>query len=158
MTFIRVIRLKVKGFTLLELVIVIGIVAFLSLLALPSFMGIFSKAKRTEAYTQLRALYMAEKAYFAEKGTYSTNLTGTDGIGWKPEGQTLYSYGFSSGSEGKNYIIGSLKAPASALTGTFANASGFLAGAAADIDGDGQYDYLTIDQNGAIKIVKDDLS
>ncbi len=146
-----------QGFNLLELMIVLAIVAFLSVLAMPSFMKFFAKAKRTEAYTQLRSLYMAEKIYFAEKGKYTTNLSGPDGLGWKADGQLYYTYGFSNGGEGKSHLIGALNAPASALAGTYVNGTGFRIGAAGDIDADGDLDYMTIDHNGVVKIVTDDL-
>jgi prepilin-type N-terminal cleavage/methylation domain-containing protein len=148
---------SVAAFSLLELMVVLAIVAFLSMLAMPSFTRFFAKAKRTEAYTQLRSLYMAEKIYFAEKGTYTENLAGNDGLGWKAEGELHYTYGFGHGVEGKNYRTGSLKTPASGMTKTLANSSGFKIGAIADIDGDGSADYLTIDHNGNIVIVVDDL-
>jgi hypothetical protein len=54
-------------------------------------------------------------------------------------------------------VKGLLKTPASALAGTYANGKGFKIGAAADIDGDGDADLLTVDQNGVITVVFDDL-
>ncbi len=56
--------MKRYGFTLLELMVVVAIIAFLSMISIPSIMGIFSKAKRTESYMNLKSLYMAEKSYF----------------------------------------------------------------------------------------------
>jgi type IV pilus assembly protein PilA len=149
-------KYSVRGFSLLELMVVLAIVAFLAMIAMPNFMRLFAKAKRMEAYTHLRALYLAEKAFFAEHGTYTSNLGGTDGLGWKADGRLHYTYGFN-GSESKNYKLGSLKTPASALVGTYANATGFKAGAAGDIDNDGVADFLTIDHNGEIKLERDDL-
>lgn len=144
------------GFNLLELTVVLALISFLSMLAMPSFMRFFAKAKRTEAYTQLRALYIAEKAYFAEKGTYTANLSGSDSLGWKADGQLYYTYGFSKGTAGKNHVVGSLKASASALKGTYANAAGFKVGAAAYLSGsESEMDFLTIDQNGTVTVVND---
>ncbi len=146
-----------NGFTLLELMVVIAIIAFLSIIALPSFTRFFAKAKRTEAYTHLRALYIAQKAYFAEHGRYTDRLTGPESLGWKTEGQPLYTYGFS-GKGGINNVIGSSKASSSALKGASVNKDRFKIAAAGDIDGDSELDVLTIDQNGVIKIERDDLS
>lgn len=155
-----------RGFTLIELMIVVAIIAFLSMVAIPSFMKFLSKAKRAEAYMNLGSLYVAEKAYWAEKGAYSFVLSGQDGIGWQPEGYSgggaqekfNYTYGFSSGSEGKNYFTGKLGTPAAQLVGTKADKDSFVAGAAGDIDGDGEPDVLTVDDKHEIKIVKDDLA
>ena len=154
------------GFTLIELMIVVAIIALLSMVAIPNFMKYLSKAKRAEAYMNLGSLYVAEKAYWAEKGSYSTNLSGADSIGWQPEGYSgggsqekfNYTYGFSNGSEGKNYFTGKLGTPASQLSGTKADKESFVAGAAGDIDGDGEADLLTVDDKHEIKIVKDDLA
>src|SRR5580704_12315773 len=94
------------GFSLIELMVVISIIAFLAMISVPSFTKYLAKAKRAEVYLQLSSLYAAQKAYWAEHGRYSTQLSGQGGIGWQPEGYTgggsgekfYYTYGFS-GSE-----------------------------------------------------------
>jgi len=148
-----------RGFSLIELLIVVAIVAFLSALTIPSLMKFLAKSKRAEAYMTLRALYLAEKAYQLERGTYSAVLIGSpqEAIGWKPEGKLLYTYGFP-GADGRSCIVGELKAPGSALQGAGLNDKGFVIAAAGDIDGDGQFDVITIDQNGTITVVVDDLA
>lgn len=142
-----------KGFTLIELMIVVAIIAFLAMVSIPSFKRFLAKAKRTEAYMNLNALATAEKIYWAEHGTYSTDLTA---LGWKPEGQLQYTYGFS-GSEGKNYSTGASKTASSHLSAGNATKDGFVAVAAGDIDGDGEPDIITINQDMNIVIVQDDL-
>lgn len=154
-----------KGFTLLELMIIIAIIAFLAALSIPTFSKVIAKTKRTEAYVNLNALYTAQKAYCAEHGTYTTRLNGSDGAGWQPEGYHgggsdepfYYTYGFADGAEGQSYFTGKLGTSSAYLNGTYADKTGFLAYAVGDIDGDGQPDILSIDQNKVIKIVRDDL-
>ncbi len=143
-----------KGFTLIELMIVIAIIAFLAMVSIPSFKRFLAKAKRTEAYMNLNALATAEKIYWAEHGTYSTDL---QAIGWKPEGQTQYTYGFA-GAQGKNHVVGALQTSGSDLGQAQAGKESFVAVAAGDIDGDGQPDVITINQEMKIEIVKDDLA
>jgi len=158
--------LRNVGFTLIELMIVVAIIAFLSMVAVPNFFKFLAKAKRSEAYMNLGAIYTAQKAYWAEHGTYSNVLNGTGGIGWKPEGYSgggkkekfYYTYGFANGAEGKNYFTGKLGTSHSFLSGAKVGKDGFVVVAAGDIDGDGEPDIITIDQFSNIRIVKDDLS
>lgn len=157
--------MKRFGFTLIELMIVIAIIAFLAVISVPSFMRFLAKAKRTEAYMQLSSIYAAQKAYYAEHGTYANQLGGPNSLGWKPEGYSgggaqekfYYTYGFGSGSEGQHYFTGKLGTPASYLNKSYANQQGFMVCAAGDIDNDGRPDILCVDQNNNITIVQDDL-
>lgn len=155
-----------RGFTLIEIMIVVAILAFLAMVSVPSFMRFLAKAKRTEAYMNLGSLYVAQKSYWAEHGRYSNVLNGPGGIGWQPEGYSgggkkerfYYTYGFSQGQEGQNYFTGKLETPASALEGTMLQEQAFIIGAAGDIAGSGKIDLLTVNQHNDIKIVKDGLA
>jgi len=157
---------KIAGFTLIELMIVVAIIAFLSVIAIPNFFKFLAKAKRSEAYMNLGSIYTAQKTYWAEHGTYTTNLSGKGGIGWKPQGykgggkneKFYYTYGFGSGAEGIEHFTGNKETSHSHLGMTKADKTSFIAGAACDLDGDGKPDIITIDQDGNIKIVQDDLS
>lgn len=153
------------GFTLIELMIVVAIVGFLSMISIPSFLRFLSKAKRAEAYMNLGSLYVAQKTYWAEHGVYSTVLNGKDSVGWKPEGYSSggaqekfnYTYGFNQGHEGQNFFTGKLSTPQTALGTTKADKVEFIIAAAGDIDGDGTADLLTVDQHNNIRVVVDDL-
>lgn len=154
-----------KGFTLLELMVVVAIIAFLAMIAVPNVMRFYAKAKRAEAYMQLHSLYAAEKAYWMEHGSYTDMIIGAGSIGWKPEGYKgggknevfLYTYGFP-GSEGRNFVTGKLQTPATFLSIAKVTKDGFVAVAAGDIDGDGKPDVLTINQDNVITIEQDDLN
>jgi prepilin-type N-terminal cleavage/methylation domain-containing protein len=156
---------KRSGFTMIELMVVVAIIAFLAVVSIPSFMKFFAKAKRTEAYMNLHALYAAQKSHWLEHGRYSTALSGPDGIGWQPEGYSgggpqerfYYTYGFP-GSEGKNYCTGKLATSATYLDKAHANDKEFLALAVGDIDNDGVPDIIGIDHNNVITIIQDDIS
>lgn len=147
---------KHTGFTLIELMIVIAIIACLSMISVPSLMKFLAKSKRAEAYIHLRMLANAQKAYFAEYGKYTKNL-GSNGLGWKPDGAVNYSYGFSDGAAGESHIIGQLKTPASALAGATIGRDSFTMYAAGQIYGE-KPDILSVDEHNVIKIVSDALS
>jgi prepilin-type N-terminal cleavage/methylation domain-containing protein len=139
--------MKKYGFSLIELMVVVAIMAFLAMIAVPNFNRFLAKAKRAEAYMNLNSIYAAEKAYFAEHGTYSDVLMGEGSIGWKPEGKPYYSYGFA-GAEGRNNFIGKAGGQ---IQGSRADKLGFVAIAASDKD------ILSVDENNNIVIVKDGL-
>lgn len=148
---------KLTGFTLIELMVVVAIIALLSLVALPKYWKFQAKAKRAEAYLNLSALHTAEKLYWAEHGTYTDKLSGPDSLDWQPEGQANYTYGFA-GAPNVSYLPGKSGVDLSDLNKyTHADNQGFTLAAIADIDGDGKFDVLTVDQNRDIKIVQDDL-
>lgn len=149
--------LKKSGFTLVELMVVVAIIALLSLIALPKYWRFHAKAKRAEVYLNLSALHTAEKLYWAEHSKYSDKIAGPDSIGWQPDGQSNYTYGFS-GTPNINYVLGKLGKDTGALSQSFANNTGFIAVAVGDIDGDGKLDVITINENREIKIIQDDLS
>ena len=156
---------NLAGFTLIELMIVVSIIAFLSVIAVPNFFKFLAKAKRSEAYMNLGSIYTAEKAYWAENGTYTDKLSGPGSLGWEPQGYAgggknerfNYTYGFGSGAEGTSCFTGKKETPSTYLNITKADKNSFIAGAVCDIDGDGEPDIITIDQNGDIKIIQDDL-
>ena len=153
-----------KGSFLIELMIVVAIVAFLAMLAVPNLTRFFSKAKRTEVYLNLSSLYAAQKTYWAEHGSYTQVLWGAEGIGWKPEGYSgggakekfNYTYGFP-GQEGRNYFTGKLETGAINLSSASAGREKFLAIAVGDINGDGKPDIIAVDENNNIVVLQDAL-
>ena len=61
---------KNKGFTLVELVIVIAIVIVLSVVSVPIYRSYTTKAKMAEGYALLGVIMSAQKAYFSEYGNF----------------------------------------------------------------------------------------
>ncbi len=61
---------RAKGFTLVELVIVIVIVGILSIVAVPIYRGYTRKAMGTEAKSLLGSIQTAQKVYYAEYATF----------------------------------------------------------------------------------------
>lgn len=145
------------GFTLIELMVVVAIIAFLSMIAAPRFLNFLAKAKRTEAYLNLSSIYTAQKVHWAENGTYSTVLNGPGSIGWQPEGKTYYSYGFP-GQANKNFFEGKWAGPKDALSKAKADKNSFTVVATAYIKDEKNPDTLMINEKNEITIVNDGIS
>ena len=56
-----------KGFTLIELMIVVAIIGILAAVAIPAFMKNARKAKTPEAVTNVKKLYEGARSYFEEE-------------------------------------------------------------------------------------------
>ena len=75
-----------RGFTLIELMIVVAIIGILAAIAIPNFVKFQCRSKQSEAKTNLKALYVAEEAYRGEYDLYVpiTNNTASNFAGWNP--------------------------------------------------------------------------
>lgn len=121
------------GFSLLEVVVVVVIIGTLAAIAIPMFQSYQLRSKSAEAETNLGAITVAARAYFAENGAFvnanpePAAIPGTQAvpfdsigsdfatIGFAPEGSVYFSYGIAASADG----------------------TGYTADAGADIDGNG---------------------
>lgn len=83
-----------KGFSLVELMVVVAIIGILSAVAVPSVNKYMAKARQTEAKANLSMYYGANKVFFTEYGIFDTKFTV---IGFKPEGRMRYNVGHTFG-------------------------------------------------------------
>ena len=140
----KMFRKNQKGFTLIELMIVVAIIGILAAIAIPNFTNYQMKAKTAEAKTNLGAIRTSEVAYLAENDVYKActaspagtpgtqkvawvDAGGFDEIGFSPAGGVYYQYAVT-------------------LTGT----TDFSATATGDLDGDNTPGVYTTTEAGAI--------
>lgn len=64
-----------KGFTLIELMIVVAIVAILAAIAYPSYQNSVQKSRRTDARVALQEAASRQERFYAEGNTYTSDLT-----------------------------------------------------------------------------------
>ncbi len=80
-------KLNKKGFSLIELMVVVAIIAILASFAIPQYQSFQAKARQKEGLTLLNSYYVAAKATEAEMGFFPGNFEAT---GFNPAGQIHY--------------------------------------------------------------------
>ncbi len=75
-------KLKQRGFTIVELLIVIVVIGILAALVITTFTGIQQKARNTERQTDVKALHGQIEAYYAQNGRYPS-LANMNSNSWR---------------------------------------------------------------------------
>ena len=126
-----------QGFSLVELMVVVGIIGILATIAVPNFNRYLENGKKGEAKVTLSTIYTRLEMYRTEYNGYTTCL-GT-GLGYKPDGyvagqgfpNSYYRHGFAQ--------VGLAPAGATGCTAgegeTYFTPSGFIAQQAPDSSG-----------------------
>jgi len=140
-----------RGFTLIELMIVVAIIGILAAIAIPNFLKFQAKAKQSEARNNLSAIFTSQTSYFGEKNTYGTTFSD---INWAPEGTTKYTYHLT-GSETTGSV--NISMPSGGAT-VGASSTGFTAGAAGNIDNDTINDGWTINDKKVLTNYSNDVN
>jgi type IV pilus assembly protein PilE len=84
------------GFTLIELMIVVAVVAILAAIALPAYTNQIRKSKRTDAKTSLLDLASRQERYFTTNNAYTSTSTNLGYSGSYPvsiPSATTFNYG-----------------------------------------------------------------
>ncbi|MGD9826760.1 MAG: type IV pilin protein [Desulfobacter sp.] len=117
----KLIKNNQKGFTLIELMIVVAIIGILAAIAIPNFITYQLKAKTSEAKTNLHAIATSQEAYKGEHDVYlvcaiypdeaSTGKITWDHtaavdfttIGFRPSGEVYYDYQVAIDATGTDF-------------------------------------------------------
>ena len=124
-----------KGFTLIELMIVVVIIGILAALAIPRFMKATTKAKQSEAKQLLKQIYTMQHAYRQEYNAYPSYPATTPGTAatWADIGVEI-----QQGARYSYVCVG--------------GANAFTATATANLDDDATIDTWTITEAGNLQV------
>ena len=127
-----------SGFSLTELLIVLAIIGILIMIAVPLYQNVTTRAKTTEAKTQLNFLHTLQRVYQLERDTYSDDF---EVIGFEQE--KLITEGGKA-----RYVIVIEKATTNEYVAT--------ATSIIDFDGDGVFNKWQVDQDGVVEQIVPD--
>jgi type IV pilus assembly protein PilE len=101
-------NIRKKGFTLIELMLVIGIVAILVAFAIPSFQDALRKSRRSDAMNTIMDIQLAQEKYRTNNARYGTNAQlGFDNPQITPDGHysVAVSLPFATAARSSSYAI-----------------------------------------------------
>lgn len=154
--------MREKGFTLIELMVTVTILAILAAVAIPLYNNYVYKSKTAEATTNISGIRTLQESWFAENNTYNIAccsgvniapaawptaagrqrtgwVAGTDVANWAPLGfrptgdSTYYQYGVNSTSAAARVTIAAM----------------------GDLDGDGNHHVFAIATGGLNNVAPD---
>lgn len=84
-----------RGFTLIEVMVTVAIIAILASIALPAYQNYVLRARRADGREMLQRIASAEERFYTNRNSYTDDLTGAGGLNMT-----------TTNSEGGHYALG----------------------------------------------------
>ncbi len=101
-------RDRTSGFTLIELMVAVAIVAILSVFAVPAYQSYVEDSERGVVTTNIYTIEMFQEDYMMRNGEYANDLADIDAIddeiGWRPKTDDGFTYEIAA-SDGTTYEV-----------------------------------------------------
>lgn len=136
-------RRNKRGFTLIEILIVLVIIGILAGLAIPRFVGATARAKQVEAKQLLRQIYTMQETHRLEHDSYWIPSLGTKASATNPEAFAPIGVEIMPQARYEYEIRGDQNEFTATATAT-------------NLDDDATIDQWTIDQSGELKNIVND--
>jgi prepilin-type N-terminal cleavage/methylation domain-containing protein len=121
--FIKKLTSTKKGFSLIELMIVVAVIGILSTIASKQYKKMTQKVRETEALTHITTLFTCEKSFHSEWGVY---YSGFLEVGYSPIGKQYFNTGFGDyGNVSRENLVDFLgyQKPVDQIDSTYNNSS-----------------------------------
>ncbi|GMU42675.1 MAG: type IV pilin protein [Xanthomonadales bacterium] len=96
-----------RGFTLIELVIVVAIVAILGAIAYPSYQNYLMRSRRADGREMLQRVASAQERFYTNRNTYTADLLTAAGLnlGTNSSEAGYYTIGIAVAADGQSYTL-----------------------------------------------------
>lgn len=99
---------KQSGFSLIELMITVGIIAVLAAFALPAYNSYITTAEQGQLISNMETMAVFQEDFLLRNGSYAVNLANNAAIeaaiGWEPRADDGIAYSIAAG-DGSTYSV-----------------------------------------------------
>lgn len=145
-----------KGFSAVELMILLAIIGILTVIALPDYYQFSFRARQSEAKTNLGSIFTSQVGYYGEYNGYAGGSNCFKDLEWEPEGDSRYNYYCDDTAKVDCKTKGCAKEPECTKVKSKSSQNGFTNCAAGNLDHDKTNDEWAINDRQKLENTSND--